>query len=210
LRERLLERAAATVFADGVSALSLRSLASDTGTSTAAVYSLFGGKPGLIRALYARAFGAFGSRLDAVGATDDPVEDVVRLGLAYRAAALADPHGYRVMFGGEVRPADVGRKAARDGAKTFGPLLDAVRRGVAAGRFPSGPAPESIATALWANVHGLVSLELGEFVPPQAGPPAEIFEAAVRATADGWTIRPRDGSSAYAVGADREPSKETS
>jgi AcrR family transcriptional regulator len=187
LRDLLLERAAETVSSGGVAALNLRTLAAEAGTSTAAVYSLFGGKPGLVSALYERVFARFAARLAAVGVSDDPVEDVVRLGHAYRENALADPYGYRVMFGDELRPGDVGRRAARTGARTFEPLLDAVRRAVRAGAFPKTPAPESIATALWANVHGLVSIELGEFMPPRADDPAAVFAAAVRANVTGWT-----------------------
>jgi len=187
LRERLLSRAAAAVFARGADSLSLRALAADAGTSTAAVYSLFGGKPGLLAALYAQAFRRFGDRQAAVGASDDPVEDIVRLGLAYRESAVADPHGYRVMFGDDARPASLSAKRTEEGAATFLPLLDAVRRSVEAGRLPRRPEPEAIAAALWANVHGLVSLELGELLPPQAGDPAEIFETAVRATVAGWS-----------------------
>lgn len=188
LRDRLLVRATEIVSDDGVRALSLRALAAEAGTSTAAVYSLFGGKPGLVKALYEQAFQRLGKGQAAVGASVDPVDDIVRLGLAYRVSAVADPHAYRVMFGDEVRPSALGRHAARIGARTFEPLLDAVRRAVAAGDFPRLPAAESIATALWANVHGLVSLELGEFVPPQAGDPAAVFEAAVRANVRGWRV----------------------
>lgn len=188
-RERLLERAAEIVSTSGVRALSLRALASDTGTSTAAVYTLFGGKSGLVTALYRRAFERFAQSLATADDGDDPVEVVVRLGLAYRRHAVADPNGYRVMFGDELRPSDVSRRAFRAGAQTFDPLLSAVRRAVDAGRFPAEPAPEAIATALWANVHGLVSLELGAFMPPAAGDPAEVFEAAVRANTAGWTAQ---------------------
>ncbi|PZF84026.1 TetR/AcrR family transcriptional regulator [Jiangella anatolica] len=191
LRERLLDRAAATVSSDGVAALSLRALAAEAGTSTAAVYSLFGGKPGLVSALYEQVFARFADRLTAVGVSDDPLADIVRLGHAYRDNALADPNGYRVMFGDEVRPSDVGRRAARTGARTFRPLLDAVRRAVRAGALPKRPAAESIATALWANVHGLVSIELGEFMPPRAGDPAAVFDAAVRANVAGWAASGR-------------------
>lgn len=191
VRDRLLERAAATVSSDGVAALNLRTLAAEAGTSTAAVYSLFGGKPGLVSALYAQVFARFAQRLAAVGQSDDPVADLVRLGHAYRENALADPHGYRVMFGDELRPDDVGRRAARAGARTFEPLLDAVRRAVRAGAFPKRPAAESIATALWANVHGLVSIELGAFMPPRAGDPAAVFDAAIRANVAGWAASVR-------------------
>lgn len=187
MRDRLLDLAAATVSAEGVQALSVRKLAAAADTSTAAVYSLFGGKPSLVRALYEKAFQALGAGQVAVGESGDPLEDIVRLGLAYRRTAVDDPNGYRVMFSDEVRPADVGRKASRAAGRTFEPLLDAVRRGVKAGRLPGHPKPGAIALALWANVHGLVSLELGEFVPDGAGDPSEVFETAVRATVAGWS-----------------------
>jgi AcrR family transcriptional regulator len=188
LRDRLLGLAAETVSTSGLDSLSVRGLAGAGGTSTAAVYSLFGGKPGVVAAVYRRAFQRFGERLESVGTSDDPVDDIVRLGLAYRRAAVADPHGYRVMFGDRLRPSDAGRRAARTAARTFDPLLDAVRRAVAAGRYPSEPAAASIATALWANVHGLVSLELGAFMPPAAGDPAAVFDVALRAATTGWTL----------------------
>jgi AcrR family transcriptional regulator len=187
MRERLLDVAGQRLVEQGIDGLSLRAVAADAGTSTAAVYSLFGGKPALLAALHARAFERLGSRQAAVGTSDDPVEDVVRLGLAYRANAISDPHGYQIMFGGVVRPEQVGPKLRDAAADTFRPLLAAVRRCVAAGRFREDVPAESVATALWANVHGLVSLELDGALPPQAGSPAGVFEAAVRATVRGWT-----------------------
>lgn len=187
MRQRLLDVAAERVSRQGADALSLRTLAAAAGTSTAAVYSLFGGKAGLLAALHERAFRRFGAKQAAVGVSDDPVEDIVRLGLAYRESALADPHGYQVMFGGDVLPDQVGPELGRAAAETFLPLLEAVRRAVDAGSFPDTVSPESIATAMWANVHGLVSLELGRFLPPQAGDPGEVFEAAIRANVRGWT-----------------------
>ncbi|WP_298323219.1 TetR-like C-terminal domain-containing protein [Haloactinopolyspora sp.] len=192
-KERLLARAAETVSTSGVRALNVRTLAADVGTSTAAVYTLFGGKSGLVSALYLRVFQRFATALAAVGRSADPVDDVVRLGMAYRQYAVADPNGYRIMFGDEVRPADVSARAARTGAQTFDPLLDAVRRAVEAGRFPAEPEPSGIATALWANVHGLVSLELGGFMPPDAGDPAAVFEIAVRANVAGWAALAQGG-----------------
>lgn len=186
LRERLLDAAGQRLVEHGVSGLSLRSVAGDAGTSTTAVYSLFGGKPALLSALHTRAFQRLAEHLSAVGTSDDPAEDIVQLGLAYRASAVADPNGYQIMFGGEVRPDQVSREARDTGAETFLPLLEAVRRCLAAGRFRTDARAETIATALWANVHGLVSLELGDFLPPHAARPADFFEAAVRANVRGW------------------------
>ena len=46
-------------------------------TSTTAVYALFGGKNGLLAALFDEAFARLGARLDAVPLGADPLEDLV-------------------------------------------------------------------------------------------------------------------------------------
>lgn len=192
VRRRLLDLAGRTVADGGAGALSVRSLAKAAGTSTTAVYTLFGGMPGLFAELYARSFDRLDAGQRAVPATDDPAADVVALGHAYRRTALADPNGYRTMFGGDALregiPEELGERAAR----AFEPLVGAVRRGVDAGQLRADPAPEAIATALWATSHGLVTLELGAFLPPDAADPAAIFDLATRAAVDGWRTSPRD------------------
>ncbi|HSL06376.1 MAG TPA: TetR-like C-terminal domain-containing protein [Pseudonocardiaceae bacterium] len=185
LRVRLLDTAGALLTSEGPDALSLRRLAAAAGTSTSAVYALFGGKPGLMRALLLEAFSRFGEHLDTVAPSDDPLADILALGRAYRASATADPHLYAVMFGSLMpgfEPAPQDRAYA---AATFTPVLDAVRRAIAAGLLRDED-PGLIATAMWANVHGLVLLELDGPIPPQARAPAEVFEAAIRANLDGW------------------------
>jgi|SRR5690625_262218 len=186
LRERLLDTAGEALARGGAAALSLRSLAAAVGTSTSAVYTLFGGKPGLLHELYGQAFERLDAGQRAVGVGPDPVEDVVALGVAYRETAVADPRAYRMMFGHESTPTRLPAELRQRSADAFSPLLEAVHRCVAAGRFPSAPEPAAIATALWANAHGLVSLELGAFRPPAATDPAEVFRTATRAVVRGW------------------------
>lgn len=189
LRDRLASCAAGLLSTGGARALSVRKVASAAGTSTAAVYTLFGGRQGLIETLYTNAFARLGDEQRAVVVSDDPLTDIISLGLAYRRTAIDDPHGYRVMFGDEIRPSDVGREAAEEAGRTFEPLVAAVRRAVASGSLPPEPSAAAIATALWGNAHGLVSLELGRFLPPLAEDPAVVFEAAIRAALDGWTSK---------------------
>ncbi|MGH8963898.1 MAG: TetR/AcrR family transcriptional regulator, partial [Actinomycetes bacterium] len=73
LRARLLTRARELLSTDGTDGVSLRVLARDCGTSTTAVYSLFGGKPELLEALLHEALRRFTAHLDAVRPGDDPV-----------------------------------------------------------------------------------------------------------------------------------------
>jgi AcrR family transcriptional regulator len=157
--------------------LSLRRLAAESGTSTSAVYALFGGKPGILRELFIEAFTRFAAHLDTVTPSDDPLSDLLALGRAYRASALANPHLYAVMFGSPVPGFEPAADDYAHAEATFAPLLDTVRKAIAAGL---------IATALWANVHGLVSLELRCAIRGGAVPPGELFEAAIRATLNGW------------------------
>ena len=186
---RLLDTAGSLLTSDGPDALSLRRLAAAAGTSTSAVYALFGGKPGILRGLFIEAFTRFAAQLNTVRTSDDPLADLRALGHAYRASALANPHLYAVMFGSPVPGFEPTPEDYAHAETTVTPLLDTVRRAVAAGLLRAAN-PHLIATALWATAHGLVSLELGRAIPEGAGPPGEVFEAAMRATLDGWRARP--------------------
>ena len=183
LRERLLDRAGELVSTRGVSALSLRRLAADASTSTTAVYSLFGGKPALVRELYVEAFDRLGRRLRAVELSDDPAENLVQLGLAYRASALADPHLYSVMFGGAIPGFDPDDDARATALAALAPLRDTITTGIEAGVFTANPS--TMAMSCWAIAHGLVSLELHSALPPGMDP-AATYESALRANLNGW------------------------
>jgi AcrR family transcriptional regulator len=189
LRVRLLEQAVRTLSEDGPDALSLRKLAAQVDTSTTAVYSLFGGKPGLLNAVYEEAFARFGQRLDAVEPTADPLADLAALGAAYRSSALEEPHFYQVMFGpvgGAMTPEP---ESVVRGLDTFRPLLDAVRRAIDAGLLREED-PVRIATSMWATVHGLVSLELRALLPAGSGEPADLYRYAFRSLGNGWRTVP--------------------
>ena len=189
LRMRLLDTAGSLLTSDGPDALSLRRLAAAAGTSTSAVYALFGGKPGILRGLFIEAFTRFATHLNTVSPSDDPLADLLALGHAYRVSALANPRLYAVMFGSPVPGFEPAPEDYAHAAATFTPLLDTVRRAVAAGLLREAN-PYLIATTLWATVHGLVALELGRAIPDGAGPCGALFESAIRATLDGWRVRP--------------------
>lgn len=186
LRHRLLERAGRMVAERGVSALTLRAVAADVGTSTSAVYSLFGGKPDLLNALFRWAFAGFGTAQHEVAASDDPLADLHALGLAYRQWALEHPHLYAVMFGGALAGFEPDPAAEQESRATMQPLAATVRRGLDRGLLGHADA-ETIAFAVWAAVHGLVSLELttGLHVQPRAERDL-IYDVALRGIARGW------------------------
>ncbi|MCP2260470.1 transcriptional regulator, TetR family [Streptoalloteichus tenebrarius] len=188
LRTRLLDRTGELLSAHGPDALSLRRLAADVNTSTTAVYSLFGGKAGLVAEVHREAWRRFGARLAEVTPSDDPARDLVALGHAYRASALADPHLYGLLFGSPVPDYTPDQETREESMAAFRPLLDAVRRGVDCGQFAADP-PERMALACWGQVHGLVSLELNGSLPEDVDVEGG-YDTALRALVEGWRRRP--------------------
>jgi AcrR family transcriptional regulator len=129
------------------------------GTSTNAIYRLWGSKPELVRALFLEGFRRLGQHLAEVSATDDPVRDLRRLGTAYHANAAQNPEFYDVMFGCPVPGFTPSADDATFALSTLQVLIDAVARATAAGALVGDP--ESMAVELWALNHGITSLGLG-------------------------------------------------
>ncbi len=162
-RDAMLAAAAAILARDGVAGLNLRKLAETVGTSTMAVYSLFGGKDGLVDALYVMTMEKLGAALQAVAPDPDPVRWLADLAVAYRRFALAHPALYGIVVGQTVPHHRVATERLRvqAGFQTLKrAVITLIKREDAAGRFE----PEQVAAALWSMVHGVVSLELvGQF-----------------------------------------------
>jgi len=188
LRVRLLDEAGRLLSEEGPAVLSLRRLAKDVGTSTTAVYSLFGSKSALVRSLFLEGFARFGARLDAVPRSGEPVIDLLRLGIAYRESALADPHLYSVMFGPAVPDFEPEPEDTEASQATMNPLLEAVRAAQEAELLTDAPA-ETIAIALWAHAHGLVSLELAAAMPDDFDVEAH-YQGMLAAALRGWLRKP--------------------
>lgn len=177
LRKTLVEQTSRLVAERGADQVSVRLVATAAGTSTSAVYALFGGRDGLLTAVIDEAGARFAAHLAAVEPTNDPLEDLLELGVAYRSSALDDPHFYRVMF--DSGPARLGDP---DEEGTFTLLRNAARRCIDAGLCANTDA-ELMASTLWAFVHGLVQLELAGY----AGEDADQRDAAYRrALRDIW------------------------
>jgi AcrR family transcriptional regulator len=100
-RERLLRAAEAMVAEGGVESLSIRRLARAANTTTRAVYSVFGGKDGIVRALHRQSWLITMQLLVEHPMTDDPAEDMVRAALdVWRRFVLEHPNLFRLTFEG--------------------------------------------------------------------------------------------------------------
>jgi AcrR family transcriptional regulator len=158
-RAALVAATARRLAEGGPDAVSVRGVAADVGTSTMAVYTHFGSKAELLRAVTLEGFRHLGLRLAEVEPSGDPVTDLHAYLAAYRRAALDDPHLFQVMFGSPVAAILTGEDGVR-ALSTFLNLVDAVQRCIDAGRFDPTEA-DMLALELWSGVHGLCSIELG-------------------------------------------------
>ena len=146
-----------------------------------AVYTYFGGMPGLWRAVRQEGFTRLAARLSQLSPTADPVHDLAALGAVYQAHAQDSPALYRTMFDASFELDDPAAAVA-----SFELLVDAAARATEAGRFSAGTDPVAAATRYWALGHGLASLVIGG-VLPQAdlrGHAAAVSEALFVACGD--------------------------
>jgi AcrR family transcriptional regulator len=171
VREQLVEAGMRVLERDGMAALSARKLAAETGTSTMAVYTHFGGMTGLIDAIAGETFVRFTAALTEVEQTDDPVADFFVMGVHYREFALANPQRYQMMFGTSADSLDrhhadltvTGSASDRaEFAVSFEALLEVVRRMIGAGRIRDDGS-SVVAGRLWCLTHGAVLLEIAGF-----------------------------------------------
>ncbi len=204
LAEVIKETALRHIAQNGASALSLRAIARDLNITAPAIYNYFPDRDALITALIVDAYTSFGDwQLNARDALpeSDPVGRMHAIGAAYRAWALAYPQRYQLIFGtpmpGYNAPMQQVLPAAARSLSALVSVVDALRQ---AGRlqitnFPAVqeaylPAFEmwkayggnydtltlSVAILVWARVHGLVSLEIGNNLPPFGPDGGALYE----------------------------------
>jgi AcrR family transcriptional regulator len=168
--EALLATAERLLAEDGPDSLSMRRVADETGTTVRAIYSLFGSKEELLRALYREGHRALVRSVDRVRLSDDPAADLLNVTIhGYRRFALEHPNLYRLLFERLV-PEFVVTPADFDHARaSFRQIYDQIDRCIRAGLIVDRSAGS--ATYQWfATVHGLTSLELqGVFEPRSRG-----------------------------------------
>lgn len=161
LRARLIDRATEAIATGGSEALSVRAVAAEAGTSTSAIYALFGGRDGLVDAVVTEVGTSFLAEQLTVPRTADERGDLLELGRAYRRWALAHPDMYAVMFGGRLRLPAPRAGGAESTGVGIRPLLELAARAHGAAGERARPAElTDLAMSIWAVVHGAVSLEL--------------------------------------------------
>jgi AcrR family transcriptional regulator len=164
LRSALVNIAARLLHEEGPQALTARRVAAEAGVSTMPVYTRFGTMGGLVREIVREGFARLQYFMTCVADSEDPVADMAMLGRAYRYNALVNPHLYAVMFGGpSLAVFSLSEEDRHRGRYTLVNVVRCAGRCRAAGRFRDAN-DELVAHHMWTATHGLVTLELGDFL----------------------------------------------
>ena len=193
-RDRFIVAGLRVLHERGAAELTLRRVAGLAGSSTMGIYSCFGGRTGMLEAIYRRGFELLRDAITAPGpVTADPGRAIIAMATAYRGFALGNPALYALMFERPLPGFDPPPRLRSWALNlTFTPLVEQVARAQAAGLL-AGDDPVRPAYLLWTTIHGITSIELthavrsplpGWFIDsPEAG--QQILLEAVRAVLAG-------------------------
>ncbi|MGE0792252.1 MAG: TetR/AcrR family transcriptional regulator [Sandaracinaceae bacterium] len=159
-RDDILRCARDIYLEEGLAGMSLRKVAACAGVSAPAIYRHFDSKEDLLWAVCEQGHELFARYLARGLKAPTALERLRQTGFGYLAFAMEHRHYYTIMF---VAPPehlgfdDLERQNANAGSVTFQMLVDRVRECIAAGVLRDDD-PEALAIAIWAYVHGLVTL----------------------------------------------------
>ncbi len=160
-RVALLSAAERIVAEGGPGALSVRAVAERAGTTTRAVYSVFGSKDGLlVEALARDAFAFLFTEIGKLDETDDPAADLIAIGVpVFRRLVREHPALYRIAFQRIVPGLDAGPELVATRQRAWNQLLAKVERLEHAGLLGGKTVPEA-AVEFIAMMEGLANAEL--------------------------------------------------
>ncbi|MBV2152736.1 TetR/AcrR family transcriptional regulator [Kitasatospora sp. SUK 42] len=191
----------------GPDAITLRAIAREMGMTANAIYSYFATRDDLVTALIADVYTALADAVDAAwsaSAQDAPAQRIQAWAHAFRGWALANPEGFRLIYGDPVpgyRAPDGG--AAPDAARRVCVGVTALAEAAWAGyeqphgdaefdwedfdpglldkvrpAFPAlPPAGVALAMRIWGHLHGLIALEIYGHLRTQTLSPDKLFHS---------------------------------
>jgi AcrR family transcriptional regulator len=203
LQEAIKDVAWKQIAESGAPALSLRAIARELNITAPAIYNYFPDRDALVTALIIDAYTSFGdSQIEARDAV--PAGDLAgrmrAIGIAYRTWAHTHPQRYQLIFGTPI-PGYEGPllEILPSAARSLSALVSVVEQLRLSGKLNILSFPEvkvefkasfemwkqyggdvdmlsmSVAMVIWARVHGIVSLEIANNLPPFGASGDELY-----------------------------------
>ena len=154
-KAKILEAASELFLQGGVSALSVRAIATKAGVSTIGIYSHFNGKDGLLETLYIEGFEMVSAAME-VDDHNDPRGSVIAACGRYLDIAENHKAHYQLIFGeagAGYEPSDAARTASTAAFERLVSFTSIVLPPAS-----SLAAKQKMALEVWALIHGFVSL----------------------------------------------------
>jgi AcrR family transcriptional regulator len=156
-RRGILDATEAILLEDGVELFSIRKLATRCGFTAPTIYHYFRDKDGLILALLEERFSRLLQRVRRVQLGSDPVANMREHARAFLRFGLTNPTFYQLMSRGPRKGEERPVRAAEDARAIMSGPLEAL---AAEGRLYTDDLAAA-QQALWALLHGLISLRIG-------------------------------------------------
>lgn len=187
LRRNVVEAASHLLMEEGSEALTVRRVAQLLKCSTKIIYTLFAGKDGLANALYVEGCTRLRRAIAAVPQETKPQVYVQEIARAYWTFAHANPGYYGILFDGAIprfQPAQSSKQVMIGALEAIARVLQTY---IDQGLLPAQD-PEMLTRAIWAPLHGVVSLSLLGHMSSLAEA-QQIFERTVQAITGSLTSR---------------------
>lgn len=203
LQEAIKDVAWKQIAAYGAPALSLRAIARELKITAPAIYNYFPDRDALVTALIIDAYKSFGdSQLEARDAVsaEDAVGRMKAIGIAYRTWAHSHPQRYQLIFGTPIPGYEAPlMEVLPSAARSLSALVSVVEQLRVAGKLSITSFPQvkneykvsfetwqqyggnvdmlsmSVAMVIWSRVHGIVSLEIANSLPPFGANGDELY-----------------------------------
>ena len=172
LRNALIQAGLELLAEGGVQELDLRKVARRAGVSHAAPYRHFADKQALIAAINEEGFHLLAERIRSTlrEVSDEPVEQLLGVALAYVRFARENPWLMREMFSGLTIERETFESLHTASKSVYRLYAEVIRRGQERGKIVDGD-PTALAGVLWSVLHGLAMLIIENQMRPYADGP---------------------------------------
>lgn len=161
MRADILSAAQNILQTGGFSALSMRTLAEAVGVRAPTLYDYFASKEDVLNAIYLEAVGVIRQYfIDNIASTGPGVPRLLEMGKAYRNFAISSPVLFQLVFTRIDSSYVPGQEQMEKSKELFDALRAEVVNSVELGQIDASADVDAITLTLWANVHGLVTLQL--------------------------------------------------
>lgn len=166
LRDQLIEASGELLRGQGIEDFSTTKVADACDTSTQMIYTLFGGKSALLKAVYEAKAEELTEEFQAVEA-EDPIERFYEMGMVYRDFILGHAALYDSVFSLEALENYDRADKLIERVDTFQEFENVVEELIETGFLPENTEVAKLTDQLWASMNGILRLTILNFYPDE-------------------------------------------